>query len=247
MRRECGLRLCRVQIGVRFWGEISLLAGNLQGIFPNFAQLDASKSEMHNCFHVLKRNSLEPEQEICRELDRRKRRFISDVINWAASHPEHPLLVDPIQWDGLAQNLLKSEVWRQGAIANCQLYFWREKCQLAALANKRPGAVCLVCNVLDLHFAFQSLRPMMRLSERLRQGGIGRGQSFSNHQLGFDPAAAQMKRCLNIAKICGKVTRRDPEVGWPSVRPWLRDHGFCYRMNPLARLTLAHGFLCTSS
>ena len=53
----------------------------------------------------------------------------------------------------------------------------------------------------------------MRLPQRLRQDGIGRGPAFSDNQPGFDPAAAQLKRCLNIAKICGKVTLRDPETG----------------------------------
>ncbi len=54
---------------------------------------------------------------------------------------------------------------------------------------------------------------MMRLSESLRQNGIGHGPSFSDHQLGFDPAAAQLKRRLDIAQTQGKVTRRDTEAG----------------------------------
>ena len=54
----------------------------------------------------------------------------------------------------------------------------------------------------------------MRLSESLRQDGIRRGSSFSDHQLGLDPAAPKLKRCMDIAKTRSKVARRDAEVGF---------------------------------
>ncbi len=65
MRRECGLRLYRVQFAVRFWGEIPLLAGNLQRIlvtwslaissFGEHADLHPKHSLLH---HPFKRDAL---------------------------------------------------------------------------------------------------------------------------------------------------------------------------------------------
>lgn len=100
----------------------------------------------------------------------------------------------------------------QGAVACGPLDFGREEGRLAALTDKGPAVVCLLCDVLDLHAAFQTLRPLVGRAECFQQGGVRRQFCFADNKLCFHPATTQLERRADIAKIRGKVFCWDAEV-----------------------------------
>ena len=96
----------------------------------------------------------------------------SDASGGPRLNPEHLLLLGPVEWNALAQNLLQGQMRGKGAVAFGDLDFGGEEGQFAALADQGPAAVCLVCNILDLQAAFQRSRPLVGSAERVQQGGV---------------------------------------------------------------------------